>query len=77
MLRPYRRVQGGNVDWLDFIDIMALDEKAAKAKYKQAGKIATDPKIKELFMKLAYEEDVHLAVLSKFKKDFQAAMAKP
>lgn len=65
------------MDWLDFIDIMVLDEKAAKAKYKQAGKIAADPKISELFRKLAYEEDVHLAVLNKFKRDFQAAMAKP
>ncbi|MBI4288448.1 MAG: hypothetical protein HY671_08490 [Chloroflexi bacterium] len=61
------------MDWLDFIDIMVLDEKAAKAKYKQAGRIATDPRIKELFRKLAYEEDIHMAVLQKFKKDIQAS----
>ena len=64
------------MDWLDFIEIMVLDEKAAKAKYTQVSNIATDPKIKELFKKLAYEEDVHMAVLQKFKKDIQAAASK-
>lgn len=64
------------MDWLDFIEIMVLDEKAAKAKYTQVSKIATDAKIKELFNKLAYEEDVHMAVLQKFKRDIQAATGK-
>ena len=64
------------MDWLDFIEIMVLDEKVSKAKYKKAGEIATDPKIKELFKKLAYEEDVHMAVLQKFKKDIQKAASK-
>ena len=64
------------MDWLDLIDIMVLDEKASKAKYLQASKIADDAKIKEVFRKLAYEEDVHLAVLQKFKKDIQTAKSK-
>ncbi len=64
------------MDWLDFIEIVLLDEKASKAKYKAAEKMADDPKLKELFSKLAYEEDVHMAVLQKFKKDIQAATSK-
>lgn len=64
------------MDWLDFVDVMMVDEKSSSTKYEMVAKIATDPQIKEIFKKLAYEEGVHLAVLQKFRKDIQSASPK-
>ena len=51
------------MEWIEFVRIMMIDEEAARAKYKKAVSLATDPKVKEVFERLAYEEEVHIGVL--------------
>jgi rubrerythrin len=53
------------MDWIDFIRVMLIDEEAARAKYKRVVRMAKDPKVKRVFEQLAYEEEVHMAVLKK------------
>jgi len=57
------------MDWKLFIKLAKADEESAKAKYQLAADAAETPKIKEIFEKLAYEEDVHFAVLDSFEKE--------
>jgi len=53
------------MNWRQFIQVMKIDERAARAKYQSAAKAAKNPAIKEIFDKLAYEEEVHIGVLEK------------
>ena len=57
------------MDWKLFIKLAKAAEESAKAKYQLAADAAETPKIKEIFEKLAYEEDVHFAVLDSFEKE--------
>ncbi len=64
--------KGDNVDWKAFIRSSMADEEAAKAKYEQAAEAANTPAVKEVFRKLAYEEDLHYALLLPFEKDLES-----
>jgi rubrerythrin len=67
--------KGVVMNWRQFIQVMKIDERAARAKYQSAAKAAKSPAIKEIFDKLAYEEEVHIGVLEKFEKDLKALLA--
>ena len=60
------------MDWKAFIRSAMADEEAAKARYEQAAEAATTPAVKEVFRKLAYEEEVHYALLLQFEKDLES-----
>jgi len=47
------------VDWLSFLKIMAMEEKAAEAKYQLAMDMAEDEDLKEFFRRLRDEEAFH------------------
>ena len=64
------------MNWRQFIRLMKIDERAARAKYQSAAKAAKSPAIKEILEKLAYEEEVHIGVLEKFEKDLKVLLAK-
>jgi len=53
------------MDWAAFLEVMLVDEHAARAKYKMASALATDPRVKEVFDQLQYEEEVHVSILEK------------
>lgn len=53
------------MDWADFLTIMRLDEECAHAKYLAAAERATDPRVRDLLERLAYEEEIHVGVLQK------------
>jgi len=63
------------MNWREFIRVMKIDERAAHAKYKTAARAAKSDAIREIFEKLAYEEEVHVGVLEKFEKDLRAILA--
>jgi len=63
------------MDWKTFIQVMKIDEKAARAKFRAAAKAADSQELKELFEKLAYEEQVHVEVLESFERDLTAVLA--
>jgi rubrerythrin len=67
---------GVNMNWRQFIHVMKIDERAARAKYKAASKAAKSQAIKEIFDKLAYEEEVHVDVLDRFEKELTSLLAK-
>jgi len=48
---------------------MKIDERAAQAKYRVAAKAAKSQAIKDIFDKLAYEEEVHIDILERFERD--------
>jgi rubrerythrin len=50
------------MDWLDFIKVMIVDEKGAKAKYGVAATKAADPALKAMFRELQDEEEVHVQI---------------
>ena len=62
------------MNWRQFISVMKIDERAARAKYRTAAKAAKSQAIKDIFQRLAHEEEVHLAVLEKFEKDLRTAL---
>jgi len=47
------------MDWLNFLKVMIIEEKAARDKYQLAMDLADDPNIKAVFEKLRDEEDFH------------------
>ncbi len=53
------------MNWAEFLGIMKLDEEAAQAKYKAALALATDPRVREILERLAYEEEIHVGLLEK------------
>lgn len=52
------------MNWMQFLKIMEMDEKAAWEKYNLAASLAEDPELKELLLKLRDEEEVHADFLS-------------
>lgn len=61
--------------WRQFIQVMKIDERAARAKYRTAARAAKSQAIRDIFNKLAYEEEVHIGVLEKFEKDLRRVLA--
>ncbi len=51
------------MDWLDFIKVMIVDEKGAKAKYGVAATKAADSELKAMFQELQDEEEIHIQIL--------------
>ena len=47
------------MDWLNFLKVMAIEERAARDKYQVAADLANDPDIKTVFERLRDEEDFH------------------
>jgi rubrerythrin len=47
------------MDWLNFLKVMAIEEKAARDKYQLAANLADDPNIKAVFERLRDEEAFH------------------
>jgi len=66
---------GENMNWRQFIRVMKIDERAARAKYKAASKAAKSQGIREIFEKLAYEEEVHVDVLDRFERELTSLLA--
>jgi rubrerythrin len=64
------------MDWLSFLEIMAMEEKAAKAKYQLAMDLAEDDDLKAFFARLRDEEDFHAQYLEgeyeKLRKKLEA-----
>ncbi len=57
------------MDWLTFLKVMEMDEKAAWEKYNLAAERAEDPELKALLLKLRDEEEIHADYLSdQYKK---------
>jgi rubrerythrin len=48
------------------------DEEAAREKYSMAASASENPAVKEVFEKLAYEEEMHIAVLEQFEKNLKS-----
>ena len=63
------------MNWRLFIRMAKADERVARAKYQLAAKAAKSQAIKDIFEKLAYEEEMHVAVLDQFGKDLRAMLA--
>jgi len=63
------------MEWSQFIQVMKIDERAARAKYLTAARAAKNEAIKDIFNKLAYEEEVHLSTLEKFERDLAKILA--
>jgi len=63
------------MDWKAFIQVMKIDERAARAKYRTAARGARSQAVKNIFNKLAYEEEVHISVLEDFEKDLKKVLA--
>jgi rubrerythrin len=63
------------MDWKQFIQVMKIDERAAKAKYLTAAKAADNEAVRNIFNKLAYEEEMHLSVLEGFERDLKKVLA--
>ena len=51
------------MNWLSFLQVMILEEKAAQEKYQVAVDAADDPKIRALFERLRDEEAFHARIL--------------
>ena len=64
------------MNWKQFIHIMEIDERGARAKYRTAARAAKNQSVKDIFEKLAYEEEVHLDVLDRFEKDLKTLLKK-
>ncbi len=47
------------MDWLNFLKVMIIEEKAARDKYQLAMDLAEDPNVKAIFEKLRDEEAFH------------------
>ena len=60
------------MDWKAFSRSAMADEEAAKAKYEEAAGAAETETVKEVFRKLAYEEEVHYALLLQFEMDLES-----
>ena len=51
------------MDWLNFLRVMVVDEKAAREKYQLALDQADDPAIVQIFERLRDEEAFHVEFL--------------
>ena len=67
------------MDWLSFLKIMTMEEKAARAKYQLAIDLAEDEDLKTFFARLRDEEAFHAQYLEgeyeKLEKKLKAADA--
>ena len=67
------------MDWLSFIKIMMIEERAARAKYQLAVDLAPDDEMKVFFSRLRDEEAFHADFLegeyAKLQKKLQGAGA--
>jgi len=63
------------MNWRQFIRVMKIDERAARAKYRVAAKAAKSQAIRDIFGKLAYEEEVHIDVINRFERDLRTLLA--
>ena len=63
------------MEWSKFVQVMKIDERATRAKYLTAAKATDNDAIRDVFNKLAYEEEVHLAILEKFERDLAKILA--
>jgi rubrerythrin len=54
--RKERRLK---MDWLNFLKVMVIEERAARDKYQVAVDLAEDPAIKAVFERLRDEEAFH------------------
>jgi len=65
------------MDWLSFIKIMMMEERAARAKYQLAVDLAEDEELKTFFARLRDEEAFHAQYLEgeydKLEKKLKAA----
>ena len=63
------------MDWLTFLEIMAMEEHAARAKYQMAVDLAEDEELKAFFARLRDEEAFHAQFLEgeheKLEKKFK------
>lgn len=51
------------MDWLNFLKIMAVDERAAQAKYRMAADLAETDALRAVFQRLQDEEAFHAEYL--------------
>ncbi len=51
------------MDWLNFLKVMAVDEKAARDKYQMAAELAETDELKAVFERLRDEEAFHVEYL--------------
>ncbi len=51
------------MDWLNFLKVMTVDEKAAQEKYALAAQLAEQPELKAIFERLRDEEAFHVDFL--------------
>ena len=69
-------IKGGEkTNWRQFIRVMKIDERAARAKYRASSKAAKSQAIREIFEKLACEEEVHVDVLNRFERELTSLLA--
>ena len=52
------------MDWLNFLKVMAMDERTAYQKYDLAANLAKDPQLKAILERLRDEEEVHAQFLT-------------
>lgn len=64
------------MDWLHFLKVMELDEKAAWKKYDLAARVAKDPDLKAALLKLRDEEEVHADFLAEQYKKIHEMLKK-
>ncbi len=64
------------IDWIAFLKIMAIEERAAQEKYQVALDAATDPKIRAMLEKLRDEEEFHAIILEGEATRIQQALNK-
>ena len=51
------------MDWVSFLQVMAAEEEAARARYDWAAQNVEKPKLRAVFEKLRDEEEVHAQFL--------------
>jgi rubrerythrin len=63
------------MDWLSFLKIMTMEEKAARAKYQLAMDLAEDKELKAFFQRLRDEEAFHAQFLEGEYQKLEARLA--
>lgn len=64
------------MNWLHFLKIMEMDEKAAWEKYNLAAEAAEDPDLKAALIKLRDEEEIHADFLADQYKKLEKTLKK-
>lgn len=64
------------MDWLNFLKVMAIEEKAARDKYQLAADLADDPAIKAVFERLRDEEAFHAEFLQGEYEKLEKALSR-